>query len=188
LTRIAHTLSRPFPKYRIPQARTLFLLATLLALSGCGSSVPPDLSTAEQDIRAKFPGVKQLSTKDLAAWQAEGKRPVLLDVRTPQEYGVSHLAGAKNVPSGMRPEEALSGVAKDAPVVVYCSVGYRSSQFAEHAQKAGWTNVVNREGSIFAWANEGRPVVDAKGPAAKVHPYDAKWSELLKPELRSALK
>lgn len=170
--------------------RTLFLLAGLLALSGCGPSAPLDLSSAVQEIRAKFPGVKQLSTADLAAWQADGKRPppVLLDVRAPEEYGVSHLAGAKNSPSGSTPDEALSGVAKDAPVVVYCSVGYRSSQFAEVAQQAGWTGIVNLEGSIFAWANEGRPLVDDKGPAAKVHPYDAKWGELLKPALRSPLK
>jgi rhodanese-related sulfurtransferase len=166
------------------------LLSALLALSGCGSSVPPDLGGAEREIREKFPGVKQLSTEDLAAWQADAKRPppVLVDVRAPEEYRVSHLAGAKNAPLGTRPEEALSGIAKDAPVVAYCSVGYRSSQFAQEAEKAGWTNVVNLEGSIFAWANEGRSLVDDKGPAGKVHPYDAQWGKLLKPELRSALK
>lgn len=47
---------------------------------------------------------------------------------------------------------------------------------------------MNLEGSIFAWANEGRPLVDDKGLATKVHPYDAKWGELLKPALRSPLK
>lgn len=162
----------------------------MAALAGCGNGVPPDLSKTEQEIREKFPGVKQFSTGDLAAWLADGKRakPVLLDVREADEWKVSHLAGAKNTPAGTKPEEALAGVAKDAPVVVYCSVGYRSSAFAEKLQKAGWTNVVNLEGSIFQWANEGRPVVDDKGAATKVHPYDAKWGELLKPELRAPLK
>lgn len=167
-----------------------WLGTALLVLAGCGSPVPPDLSKTEQEIRDKFPGVKQLATADLAAWLADSKRaqPVLLDVRAPEEWQVSHLAGAKNTPPGTKPEEALAGVAKDAPVVVYCSVGYRSSQLAEKLQKAGWTNVVNLEGSIFQWANEGRPVVDDKGPAKKVHPYDAKWGELLRPELRAELK
>jgi rhodanese-related sulfurtransferase len=162
----------------------------VLALAGCGSSVPPDLSATEKLIRAKFPGVKQLSTAELAAWQADAKRapPVLIDAREPAEWSVSHLAGAKNVPPGTKPEEALAGVAKDAPLVVYCSVGYRSSQYVEKLQKAGWTNAVNLEGSIFQWANEGRPVVDDKGPASKVHPYDATWGELLKPGLRAPLK
>jgi rhodanese-related sulfurtransferase len=172
-------------------ARTLSsLISALLALTGCGPSVPPDLPGAEREIRAKFPGVKQLGTEDLAAWQADARRPrpVLVDVRTAEEYRVSRLAGAKNAPLGTKPEEALAGIPKDAPVVAYCSVGYRSSQFAQEAQKAGWTNVVNLEGSIFAWANEGRPLVDDRGPATKVHPFDAQWGKLLKPELRSTLR
>ncbi|KAF0242019.1 MAG: rhodanese-like domain-containing [Planctomycetota bacterium] len=157
---------------------------------GCGNGVPPDLSKTGQEIREKFPGVKQLATGDLAAWLADGKRPkpVLLDVRSEEEWKVSRLPGAKHTPPGTKPDDALAGVAKDAPVVVYCSVGYRSSAYAEKLQKEGWTNVVNLEGSIFAWANEGRPVVDEKGPASKVHPYDAKWGELLKQELRAPLK
>ena len=169
--------------------RTLILAGIALAC-GCGGSVPPDLSKTEQEIREKFPGVKQLATGDLAAWLADGKRPrpVLLDVREEAEWKVSRLSGARNAPPGTKPEDALAGVAKDAPVVVYCSVGYRSSAFAEKLQKAGWTNVVNLEGSIFQWANEGRSVVDEKGAASKVHPYDAKWGELLKPELRAPLK
>ena len=168
----------------------LLSLAAALALTGCGNGVHPDLSKTEEEIRAKFPGVKQLSPEDLAMWLADGKRakPVLLDVRAEEEWRVSHLSGAKNSPPGTKPEDALAGVAKDAPVVVYCSVGYRSSAYAEKLQKAGWTNVVNLEGSIFQWANEGRPVVDEKGPVSKVHPYDAKWGELLKPELRAPKK
>lgn len=167
-----------------------FRFLAVLALASCGSPVPPDLSKVEQEVRDKFPGVKQMSTADLASWLSDSKRakPVLLDVRSPEEWKVSRLAGAKNTPPGTKPEEALAGVAKDAPVVVYCSVGYRSSQLAEKLQKAGWTNVVNLEGSIFQWANEGRPVVDDRGPAKQVHPYDATWGELLKPELRAPIK
>jgi rhodanese-related sulfurtransferase len=166
------------------------LVLAVLSLPGCGSSVPPDLSKTEQEVRAKYPDVKQLATGELAAWLADGKRPapVILDAREPGEWKVSHLAGAKNAPPGTKPETALAGVPKDAAVVVYCSVGYRSSDFAEKAKKAGWTNVANLEGSIFQWANEGRPLVDEKGPATKVHPYDEKWGQMLKPELRAPLK
>ncbi|MCE9583331.1 MAG: rhodanese-like domain-containing protein [Planctomycetes bacterium] len=168
----------------------LLIPVAVFALIGCGSPVPPDLSKTEQEVRAKYPDVKQLSTADLAAWIADSKRaqPVLLDAREPGEWKVSRLAGARNTPPGTKPDAALAGVPKDAPVVVYCSVGYRSSDFAERAKKAGWTNVANLEGSIFQWANEGRPLVDDKGPATKVHPYDEKWGQMLKPELRAPLK
>lgn len=46
--------------------------------------------------------------------------------------------------------------------------------------------VYNLEGSIFKWANEGRPLVDPTGNTAKLcHPYSAVWGKLLNKELRS---
>ena len=80
----------------------------------------------------------------------------------------------------------VSDVPKDATVVTYCSVGYRSSRAAEQLARAGYANVANLEGSAFAWANEGRPLVDARGRATSVvHPYDANWGKLLEPRHRA---
>ena len=121
-------------------------------------------------IAKEFPKVKSIGTAELA--KAEPK-PVLLDVRTAAEFDVSHLSGARRVD----PDAAASKVAlpKNTPIVTYCSVGYRSAKFAQRLQDAGFTNVRNLEGSIFQWANEGRPVE----PGTKVHPYDKKWGVLL---------
>ena len=108
-------------------------------------------------IRKEFPAVPQVGTGALAA-RLERERPLLLDVRTLAEYEVSHLAGARRVEPGALPE---LGVPKDAPIVTYCSVGYRSSALAQRLRAAGYTRVENLEGSIFQWANEGRPLVRA---------------------------
>jgi 3-mercaptopyruvate sulfurtransferase SseA len=67
--------------------------------------------------------------------------------------------------------------------VLYCSVGYRSSMAAEQLAKLGYTDVQNLEGSLFAWANAGHPLEGGD----RVHPYDAKWGELLDPRLRAPL-
>ncbi|MCC6231207.1 MAG: rhodanese-like domain-containing protein [Verrucomicrobiales bacterium] len=139
-----------------------------------------------ETVRRRFPSVRQLSTRDLATWlavdpkTAERPKPVLLDTRSAEEYGVSHLPGARHADT-VEAVRAL-GFRQSDPVVVYCSVGYRSSALAEKLSAAGWTNVWNLEGSIFAWANEGRLVHRAGKPADEVHPYDAKWGALLKPE------
>ena len=69
-------------------------------------------------------------------------------------------------------------------MVVYCSVGYRSAELARKLTARGHANVANLEGSLFAWANEGRPVYAGTRLADRVHPYDAAWGSLLKPELR----
>ncbi len=43
----------------------------------------------------------------------------------------------------------------------------------------------NLKGSIFQWANEGRPVVRDGEPVREVHPYDAVWGRLLDRDLRA---
>ncbi|MGO9465908.1 MAG: FAD-dependent oxidoreductase [Isosphaeraceae bacterium] len=56
------------------------------------------------------------------AGQRDEDRPVLLDVRTPEEYRQGHIAGARNIPvDALR--DRLDEVPRDRPVVVYCQVG-----------------------------------------------------------------
>lgn len=147
-------------------------------------------STTLKMIRAKFPGVAQLSTDSLQVWlEAAPDRPgrespLLLDVREREEYEVSHLEGAVAAPSKKEALEALEGIPPDRPVVLYCSVGYRSSEMAGYLQKKGFKNVFNLEGSIFAWANEGRPVYRGGERVNEVHSYDRVWGRLLKKTLR----
>ena len=52
----------------------------------------------------------------------------------------------------------LPEVDKNTPIVVYCSVGYRSEKIGEKLRKAGYTNVTNLFGGLFTWANENRPL------------------------------
>jgi rhodanese-related sulfurtransferase len=138
-------------------------------------------------VRSKFPGVPQLSPADLAAWLNDKKKspPQLLDVREPGEFAVSHLHGAINVSPDASAADAIKKIDPARPVVAYCSVGYRSSKLAQRLIDAGVKNVSNLEGSIFAWANEGRPLEKDGKPAKTVHPYNAVFGRLLKPEYRS---
>ncbi len=137
-------------------------------------------------VRKWFPEVAQLRTAELADWLADPNRPQprILDVRKPEEFALSHLARARRVDPNAKGSSLKSLVAMDQPVVVYCSVGYRSSQMARRLMESGIKNVSNLEGSIFQWANEGRALVDSKGPATKVHPYSNRWAGLLKSEVR----
>lgn len=140
-------------------------------------------------VRERFPKVPQLSTAELAAWRSDAARPQpqLLDAREPAEFAVSHLPGAIRVAPEATAKVILAQIEPGRPVVVYCSVGYRSSRLAARLMEGGRPDVHNLEGSIFAWANEGRPLVtsDEKSAATRVHPFDAIFGKLLKPELRA---
>lgn len=136
-------------------------------------------------VRHDFPTVRRLGTEDVAAWLNDSKRPqpVLLDVRTKPEFEISHLRGARRI----EPDSAAAAIdlPRDQPIVTYCSVGYRSGAFAKKLQEAGYANVQNMSGSIFEWANEGRPIERDGERAGKVHPYNKRWGKLLKPSLRA---
>jgi len=148
------------------------------------------LEWIERQVRAKFPGVKQMSTRELARRLAAGEKPVLVDVRRAEEFAVSHLAGARRLdPDSENPE--LPGVDRDAPVVTYCSVGWRSSHMAARLQQAGYRDVHSLAGSLFKWARENRPVFQGEGGAerrvSRIHPYGPAWSFLVPPERRAYL-
>ena len=166
------------------RARVLSLLASPLSflLLGCQQTVA--WPAVKQRIRAEFPGVEQLQAKELDAWLESGEAPLLLDVREEAEYRVSHLRGAVRVDPASEP--ALPpGIARDTPIVTYCSVGYRSSAVAERLEEQGYTRVWNLEGSIFEWANQGLPVVRGGEEVRQVHPYSREWEPLLDAGLRA---
>ena len=144
-------------------------------------------SVTLKTIRAKFPTVTHISTDTLQSWLDESpqrKDLLLLDVRDPEEYAVSHLQDAQPAPSKDEALKALQGAPSDQRIVLYCSVGYRSSELAQFLMKKGYTEVYNLEGSIFAWANEERPAYRGKERVQVVHPYDRVWGRLLKKSLR----
>jgi len=137
-------------------------------------------------VRERFPEVRHLRAAELDAWLTDPNRPKpqILDVRTQDEFSLSHLPGAQRIGDG---PALASLVAANRPVVLYCAVGFRSSNLARRLMKAGMTDVFSLEGAIFEWANEGRPLVDGDGPVAKVHPYSDRWAVLLKPEVRGVV-
>ena len=103
-----------------------------------------------------------------------------MDAREADEYNVSHLAKAKLVGYNNFNIDSLNVKDKNTPIVVYCSVGYRSGKIAEKLIEKGYTNVQNLYGGIFEWKNEGNNVVDKNGTTNDVHPYSKSWGIWLK--------
>ena len=154
-------------------------------------------------VQRSFASVPAISTADLADWlQKETFLPLLIDARSPAEYSVSHLPGAHRAKTLAEAEAVIeeSGISKQtagqtaeqAPIVLYCSVGYRSGRLGKALQAAGY-RVMNLEGSIFQWANEGRSLAtdllatdlsesaSAHHSTPRVHPYSWLWGLLLDP-------
>ena len=164
----------------------LMLVALGCCFGGIATSHAIGWSLVNAKIRRDFPAVRRITTAELAEWINDPRRPqpFLLDVRERAEFDVSHLPRAHHV----EPDAPASVVQQreDLPIVTYCSVGYRSGAFAERLRAAGFTNVVNLEGSIFRWANEGRPVFRGATQVHEVHPYNGTWGLLLTKKYRAS--
>ena len=80
---------------------------------------------------------------------------ILLDTRAPEEFAVSHIEGSRCVDYDGFKMKDVKDIPKDAEVVVYCSVGYRSERIGEKLREAGYENVKNLYGGIFDWKNQG---------------------------------
>jgi rhodanese-related sulfurtransferase len=160
------------------------LLVISLGLLSCRSV---EWFLLKRSLHSKFGDAHWITTQQLADWLADKDRPqpVLLDVRTPAEWNMSHLAGARRVDPKADAKSAANRVAKDAPIVTYCSVGYRSGAMAQQLRAAGYTHVQNLDGSIFLWANEHRPLIHDSERVTRVHPYNSVWGRLLRPEARA---
>lgn len=141
--------------------------------AGSSNDTLADYSTG---LRQKFSDVQTISPEELAT---QIDKFILLDVRDEREFAVSHLPGSHRVAGDAVAQIREFGATPQSPIVVYCSVGYRSALLARDLQKSGFTNVRNLDGSIFAWANEGRGLVNADGPTHKVHPFNVTWGRYL---------
>jgi len=128
-------------------------------------------------IRWRFPHVRHLTVKELhQELQQSGKKPpLLLDGRTSSEYEVSHLHQAYLISDSLEQLEERFGLDKNSPIVVYCSIGYRSALVAHRLQQIGYAQVFNLNGSLFQWATEGYGVYQGQQVVQQIHPYNRWW-------------
>lgn len=89
-----------------------------------------------------------------------GERPpVVLDVRSPDEYRMGHVPGAINIPHrqiGARLDELTD--AKQRGLVVYCEGGPRTEYAESVLRQAGFERVYHLEGDMGAWRMNRLPV------------------------------
>jgi len=134
----------------------------------------------------RAPCAGHINPDDLVDWQKSDRELIILDVREPDEFEVSHISGAIRVSPAAQPEdvaELLDGRANGADIVFYCSVGARSSDLAERAAKRlerdGAGRIANLRGGVFRWHNEARPLMSEGKATELVHPYDSIWKSLV---------
>jgi rhodanese-related sulfurtransferase len=92
--------------------------------------------------------------------------PILLDVRSQEEFDAGYIEGAEHIwidnlmdSRDMWPED------KDANIVIYCGSSYRAGIGAVMMELMGYSNVRNLVGGIKAWVASGQPLEGAPAEA-----------------------
>ncbi len=125
------------------------LLCSAILLSACATSAPgEDHAGAVKNIDVQ---VAQSSLKNNGV--------IILDVRTPEEYGQGHIPGAKLMDfHGDNFAAELKALDPTGNYVVYCASGGRSNKATQMMQSENFQNVSNVLGGFQAWQSQGLPV------------------------------
>ncbi len=113
----------------------------------------------------KIPLVMSITPEEAYRIISEVKDHFLLDVRTIEEYNLSHIEGANLIPVSEL-ENRLDEIPKDKRVIVYCKSGFRSRTAANILMKNEFGMVYDM-GGIDDWQSKGYPVVVGKETAAE---------------------
>ncbi len=108
--------------------------------------------------------------------QAQKRKIILLDIRTPNEWRSTGV-GEAAFPLDMRREDFISVVTqlveqdKSRPVALICAGGVRSARMSNRLTEAGFTNIIDVPEGMFGsaagpgWIRAGLPVSEHKGGA-----------------------
>lgn len=109
---------------------------------------------------AGFSQVVLLDTEKFDKKLKETNKPLLLDVRTWDEYKSGHLSQAvlMDINAGDFNAKA-SQMDKSKPVFVYCAAGVRSNKAAAVLKDLGFQQIYDLSGGIRAWSQAGKPIV-----------------------------
>jgi rhodanese-related sulfurtransferase len=167
-------------------------LAALAPLGGCGGGSPPSSApapiaqkaAADPDIRRILSGFladlpanwHQISPQDLAT-----SRPVVVDVRQPEEYASGFIGGAVNIALRELAANLSALPAMDGDIVLVCESGYRSAVGMAVLRMVGYKNVRSLEGGMKAWRQAKLSTVTTPvpaRPAGAAPPVDARLQTL----------
>jgi len=133
------------------------MVAALIAagvLAGCASA-PAQPTQTQAQTQAKYVNI---TAEDLYKRVKAGEKPLIVDVRTQEEWQAGHIDIAKLIPLQSLPDGAKA-LDKNQEIVLICRSGNRSAQAAELLAAAGFTKLVNVTGGMQSWEKLGAPMV-----------------------------
>jgi rhodanese-related sulfurtransferase len=138
------------------QVSGLVILASLLAVTP---------AQAEEQAANAVETIAVAAAQDYVAHHDDA---VIMDVRTPVEFDLSHITDAMNVNVQDDDFESMvAGLDRDRTYLVHCTRNPgngRTSRALETLQSLGFRNLYSLEGGYLAWKDAELPLTEADSP------------------------
>jgi rhodanese-related sulfurtransferase len=129
------------------------------ATEGGGQPMPVAESEAGSGAPEAAASVGVMAPADLAGRLGTADEPIILDVRSPEEYSAGHIPGAINVPYDQIAAHLDSlETFRDREIVVYCRSGRRAGVAEAALAEDGFQQLLDLEGHMQSWQAAQYPV------------------------------
>ncbi|WP_455366477.1 rhodanese-like domain-containing protein [Kaarinaea lacus] len=149
------------------------------------------MKTYSQLIEECLETVEEVFPWDLEEELQSDNKPLLLDIREPEEFNAMHVKDSMNVPRGILEqscewdfEETIPELvqARDKPIIVICRSGNRSVLAAYTMQQMGYKNVKSLKTGLKGWTDYEQPLVDNNDQEIDIDDADEYFASKVKPE------
>ncbi len=149
------------------------------------------MKTYSQLIEECLDTVEEVFPWDLEEELQSDNKPLLLDIREPEEFNAMHVKDSMNVPRGILEqscewefEETIPELvqARDKPIIVICRSGNRSVLAAYTMQQMGYENVKSLKTGLKGWTDYEQPLVDNNNQEIDIDDADEYFASKVKPE------
>jgi rhodanese-related sulfurtransferase len=122
-----------------------------------GAAVLLALIVIAYELRARKQAAATVTAQDAVRLMNQGA--LLLDIRSKEQFEISHLNGARNIPAAQLEEQAETlKKFHGKPLVVYCEAGSLSPAAVRRLADKGFTKAVGLRGGLAAWRADNLPV------------------------------
>lgn len=136
---------------------SLLSASLVLALAGCSAdtAAAPDTAEMTEPAPAQSSVSRNVSVSEARALLEADDAPMVIDVRTPEEFAAGHIEGATNI--NFRSGDFAAQIAKldkSQPYLLHCKSGSRSARALAEMEARGFENVAHMTEGYDGWSAE----------------------------------
>ncbi|MCW8994734.1 MAG: rhodanese-like domain-containing protein [Psychromonas sp.] len=102
--------------------------------------------------------IKTVAPETLLELIQKQQAPLILDVRSANEFAQGHISGAINISYELLTEEQQLNAYKDREIIIYCRSGRRAQIASKILQDKGFKQLTELNGDMLEWQKKHYPV------------------------------